>query len=196
MIAAQPDPRTIMPFTIDPDKTYTYADYAKLPEGAPYQLIGGKLVMIPAPGTFHQRISRRIWFELVKLVEDRELGEVFNAPTDVWFSDIDTYQPDIIFISKERSYIIGQKNIEGAPDLVIEILSPSTERYDLRDKKDVYEQKGVKEYWIVDPSDKCIEVYENSSDGFKLIKKSYREGKIYSKLLQDFFVNLSEVFEE
>jgi Uma2 family endonuclease len=128
-------------------------------------------------------------------VEDRGLGEVFYAPIDVCFSDIDTYQPDIIFISKKRSYIIGPKNIEGAPDLVIEILSPSTERYDLKDKKNVYEQKGVKEYWIVDPSDKCIEVYENSSDGFTLIERACCDGQIYSRLLQGFFVNLSEVFK-
>ncbi|HLC16333.1 MAG TPA: Uma2 family endonuclease [Thermodesulfovibrionia bacterium] len=195
MIATLTDPRTVMPFTIDPNKTYTYADYEKLPEGAPYQLIGGKLVMSPSPVTFHQRISRRIEFELVKFVEDRGLGEVFYAPIDVCLSDIDTYQPDIIFIAKERGYIIGQKNIEGAPDLVIEILSPSTECYDLRDKKAVYEKKGVKEYWIVDPSDKCIEVYENSGYGFKLIEKACCDGQIYSRLLHGFYVSLSEVFQ-
>ncbi len=175
-------------------KTYTYEDYAKLPEGAPYQLIGGELIMSPSPAPYHQIISRRIEFELLKFVEEKKLGEVIDAPIDVYFSETETYQPDIIFISKERLHIIGEKKIEGAPDLVIEILSESTAYYDLRHKKNVYEKTGVKEYWIVDPIEKSIEVYENTPKGFRLFMRIVEKGTISSKLLEGFSVELEKVF--
>src|SRR3989338_8169235 len=111
-------------------KPYTYADYEKLPEGAPYQLIGGELIMTPSPVPYHQIISRNIGFELLKVNEQKKLGEVIFAPMDVYLSETETYQPDIIFISKDRLNIIGEKKIEAAPDLVIEILSPGTAYYD------------------------------------------------------------------
>ena len=183
-----------MTTTLTTKKTYTYEDYAKLPEGAPYQLIGGELVMTPSPVPYHQIISRRIAFELLKFVEERKLGEVIYAPTDVYLSETETYQPDIIFISKERLHIIGEKKIEAAPDLVIEILSESTAYYDLRHKKRVYEASGVKEYWIVDPMEKGIEVYENINGEFKVFSQAIEKGRVNSKLLQGFGVELEKVF--
>jgi Uma2 family endonuclease len=175
-------------------KQYTYEDYAGLPEGAPYQLIGGELIMTPSPVPYHQIISRRIEFELLKFVEERKMGEVIYAPMDVYLSEVDTFQPDILFISKERLNIIGEKKIEAAPDLVIEILSESTAYYDLKYKKRVYESSGVKEYWIVDPMDKGIEVYENTDNGFKLYDSAISSGAIKSKLLEGFSVELEKVF--
>jgi Uma2 family endonuclease len=175
-------------------KQYTYEDYAKLPEGAPYQLIGGELVMTPSPVPYHQIILRRIGFELVKFVEERKYGEVIYAPMDVYLSETETYQPDIIFISNERVNIIGDKKIEAAPDLVIEILSESTAYYDLKHKKRVYEKSGVKEYWIVDPMEKSIEVYENTETGFKLFSNAIQTGKISSKLLEGLEIELEKVF--
>lgn len=175
-------------------RQYTYEDYARLPEGAPYQLIGGELIMTPSPVPYHQIISRKIEFELVKFVDDRRLGEVIDAPMDVYLSETETYQPDIIFISNERLNIIGEKKIEGAPDLVIEILSESTAYYDLRHKKRVYERTGVKEYWIVDPMEKSIEVYENVNGEFKIYSQAIEKGKVNSKLLEGFGVELEKVF--
>lgn len=175
-------------------KQYTYEDYEKLPEGAPYQLIGGELVMTPSPVPYHQIISRRIEFELVKFVEERKLGEVIDAPMDVYLSETETYQPDIIFISNERLNIIGDKKIEAAPDLVIEILSESTAYYDLKHKKRVYEKSGVKEYWIVDPMEKSIEVYENVNGEFKIFDQAMEKGRVNSKLLEGFGVELEKVF--
>jgi Uma2 family endonuclease len=183
-----------MATTLTPKKTYTYEDYAKLPEGAPYQLIGGELIMSPSPVPYHQIISGRIEFELMRFVMERNLGVVIDAPMDVYLSDTETYQPDIIFISKERLHIIGEKKIEGAPDLVIEVLSESTAYYDLRHKKNVYERTGVKEYWIVDPIEKSIEVYENTSEGFRLFMRVVEKGRINSRLLEGFSVNLEKVF--
>ncbi len=172
----------------------TYSDYEKLPEGAPCQLIGGKLVMTPAPVPYHQMVSRNIGFELLLFVRGKDLGEVLYAPIDVFLSDTETYQPDIIFISKERLDIIGEKKIEAAPDLVMEVLSPVTAYYDLRHKKNIYEQYGVKEYWIVDPIEKSIEVYENSGKEFKPVDKIREKGSINSRVLKDFAISVEKIF--
>ena len=174
-------------------KVYTYADYEKLPEGAPYQLIGGELIKEPSPVPYHQIVSIRIVFDLVKFVEGKNLGEVLHAPMDVYFSEKEVYQPDIMFISKERMNIIGEKNIEAAPDLIIEILSPSSAYYDLRHKMRVYEASGVKEYWVVDPIEKGIEVYQNIDGEFRLFNKALSSGLICSALLEGFGVELEKV---
>jgi Uma2 family endonuclease len=180
---------------IEKKKTYTYADYEKLPEGAPYQLIGGGLVMTPSPVPYHQMISMKLGFELLKFVEKGKLGVVLFAPIDVSLSETDTYQPDIIFISKDRLSIIGEKRIEGPPDLVIEILSPATAYYDLRIKKDTYEQSGVKEYWIVDPIQKTIEIFLNKKNKFELFSSAKGEGEVKSELLAGFSIGISGIFE-
>jgi Uma2 family endonuclease len=173
---------------------YTYHDYAQLPEGAPYQLIGGELIMTPSPVPYHQDISRNLEFLLLTYIKSQNLGKVYDAPIDVYLEEEETYQPDIIFISRDRLSIVGEKKIEGAPDLVIEILSPATAYYDLRKKKEVYEKHGVKEYWIVDPIEKIIEVFENKEKGFELYNQARVEGKVSSRLLENFSVDLKDIF--
>jgi len=183
-----------MAIAIPEKKRYTYEDYAKLPEGAPYQLIGGELIMTPAPTPYHQRISSKLGYFLCDFIFKRNLGEVFNAPIDVYFEETETYQPDIIFISKERLDIIKETKIEGAPDLVIEILSPATAYYDLRKKFKIYEKHGVKEYWIVDPEEKSIEIYQNQEGKFKLIQMAKEKDTVNSSLFKDFELNLEKIF--
>ncbi|MFN3739457.1 MAG: Uma2 family endonuclease [Thermodesulfovibrionales bacterium] len=184
-----------MPETITEKKIYTYKDYEKLPEGAPYQLIKGELIMSPSPIPYHQRISKRLEYILYEYAEkNKKLGEVFDAPIDVYLEETEVYQPDIIFISKERSHIIGEKKIEGAPDLVIEILSPSSAYYDLRHKMNMYAKHNVKEYWIVDPEERSIEVYENRDGKFELIEKKINNGPIHSRVIPDLEVSLEEIF--
>lgn len=175
-------------------KNYTYDDYSKLPEGAPYQLIGGQLVMTPSPVPYHQEISRNLEFKILAFVEKNRLGHIYNAPLDVYFSDTDVFQPDIIFIRKEREEIIGVTKIEGSPDIVIEILSPSTAYYDLKNKFRTYETYGVNEYWIVDPGLKRIEVYENRNNRFKMYDEAEADGSISSRVLEGFNVALDEIF--
>src|SRR3989337_1870150 len=174
-------------------RVYAYADDEKLPEGAPYQLIGGDLVKEPAPVPYHQILSKRLALELANFIENNGLGEVLYAPMDVYFSEKEVYQPDIMFISQERMNIIGDKNIEAAPDLIIEILSPSSAYYDLRHKMRVYETSGVKEYWVVDPIEKGIEVYQNINGEFRLFNKACQRGVIHSALLERFAVELEKV---
>jgi Uma2 family endonuclease len=176
-------------------KKYTFEDYAKLPEGSPYQLIGGDLIMIPASTPSHQRISRKIWFFLLQHVEKNDLGEVFDSPIDVYFGDEDTFQPDLIFISRERSSnLVGETKIEGAPDLIIEIPSPSTTYYDFGRKFKVYEKAGVKEFWIVHPERKRIEVYQNRENRLQLIREVEETGIVKSVLLKGFEFEIEKVF--
>lgn len=176
-------------------RIYTYKDYEAFPEGAPYQLIGGELIITPSTAPYHQRISKRLEYILYEYAEKKkQLGEVFYAPVDVYLEETEVYQPDIIFISKERASIIEEKKINGAPDLVIEILSPSSAYYDLRHKMKVYAKHGVKEYWIVDPDERSIEIYENINNHFFLVKKGFEQDKLNSKLIPGLEISLKDVF--
>lgn len=175
-------------------KKYTYKDYADLQEGAPYQLIEGELVMSPSPTVYHQQILGNVFSILRNIARKNNLGLVLPAPMDVYFDEHETYQPDIIFVSKERKNIIGEKKINGAPDLVIEILSEASAYYDLKHKKNIYEKYGVKEYWIADPMDKSIEVFENKNGTFNLYHKSKIKGIVKSKIFKKAEVNLENIF--
>ncbi|HBI24855.1 MAG TPA: restriction endonuclease, partial [Nitrospiraceae bacterium] len=119
-------------------KKYTYEDYLKTPDDVRYELIEGELLMTPSPVPRHQRISRKIEFILEEFVTNNDLGEIFYAPCDVHLDNENVVQPDILFISKERLNIIGEKNIQAAPDLAIEILSESSAYRDLVQKKKLY----------------------------------------------------------
>jgi Uma2 family endonuclease len=183
----QPAPKT--------GRHFTYEDYAELPEGAPYQLIDGELIMTPAAVPYHQVVSKRLLVALWEFAEkDRELGTVLASPIDVRLDDVNVFQPDIIFISKKSAGIIGPKNIEVAPDLVIEILSPSTAYYDLKQKKGVYAKSGVTEYWVVDPIEKSVEVYANAGGRFTLDNRAESGETARSRLLEGFAVALEKIF--
>ncbi|HWR43047.1 Uma2 family endonuclease [Sporomusa sp.] len=186
----------IMPYSLPDKKIYTYEDYAKLPEGAGYQLVGGEIIVTPAPGRRHQRLVLR----LVKLFDDyvecKNLGEVAVAPRDVYLGPHETYQPDILFIAKDRIDISAEDKVNGAPDLIVEILSPSTAYYDLRKKYRVYEKYGVKEYWIVDPEEKSIEIYNLTDGQFHLTVRQVDAGETASSLLPGFTVHLDILFKD
>jgi Uma2 family endonuclease len=142
-----------------PQGRWTYADYAALPDdGRRYELIDGVLYMAPAPGTNHQGVNALLTTYLTLHVQLVGLGRVFAAPTDVELDPGTVLQPDVIVILKANLSIITPSRIIGAPDLVIEIASPSTAGYDRREKQDAYARAGVTEYWIADPSAQTIEV--------------------------------------
>jgi Uma2 family endonuclease len=122
------------------------------------------------------------------------MGKVYFAPLDAYLSDTETYQPDLMFITNERLDIIKEKNIRGAPDLVMEVLSPGTAYYDRRHKKEVYAEHGVGEYWIVDPMERSIEVYANRDGGFEQVAFSKQKGRVGSRLFSELSVSLAEVF--
>lgn len=141
-----------------PTGRLTYSDYCRLPPGQRYELIEGDISMPPSPSTVHQRISRRLEMALVAWAEGGGFGEVFDAPYDVVLSDRNVVQPDILYVSRERSSIVTATNVRGAPDLVIEVLSPSQEDWDRVIKRTVYAGYGVREYWLVDPTFRTVEV--------------------------------------
>ncbi len=177
-------------------KLYTYDDYAALtpPDSAQFQLIEGELVEMPSPTVRHQRVQRKLGTALVNFIEANQLGELFYAPMDVYLSPTNTYQPDILFISNERRNIISDKRIDGAPDLVVEILSPDTAYYDLKKKRRNYEAFGVGELWFVDPNDETIEIYASPDGKFQLIVDAQAKGIVSSRLLTHFSIMLEQIF--
>lgn len=129
-------------------------------DGRLYEAIGGDLYVTPAPKPRHGRIAVNLLHALLRLLEEPGHGLLFTAPTGVEFPDTEEgVQPDILFIAKERLDIIGENWISGAPDLVIEILSPSTAKRDRTLKLNLYQRQGVAEYWIVDPETETVEVW-------------------------------------
>ena len=178
-------------------KHYTYTDYVQLPDdGKRYEIIGGELFMTPTPIPLHQRVSRELEFLLLEFVKAHQLGEVYDAPIDVVFNEENVVQPDILFISSENLKIITEKNIQGAPDLIIEILSPATAYNDLVNKKELYAQFGVREYWIVDPQKQWVEIYRLVKEEYQLHRKAVGTGTVASGVLNGFQVNLSSLFSE
>jgi Uma2 family endonuclease len=150
---------------------YTYEDYRTLPEDMSrrYELLHGELYMVPAPTTRHQRILGNLYFELRTHAESRKLGEVLLAPVDVILghgSAREVAQPDMIFIAHARREIVKPHGIEGAPDLVVEVLSPGTAERDRGYKRTLYARHDVREYWIVDPDARTVEVNTPGPDGY------------------------------
>ena len=170
-----------------------YEDYATIPDdGRRHEIIDGEHYVNPAPNLSHQTILARIAVALFQHVETHRLGHVWFAPVDVCLTDHDIVQPDAIFISNAGATIIGDKNIQGAPDLVIEVLSESNRRYDVRIKYELYERAGVREYWIVDPDELAVRVFRREGGTFQRIEIG---DAITTPLLPGLTLPLSAIFE-
>jgi Uma2 family endonuclease len=144
----------------------TYDDYAQFPDdGLRHEIIEGEHYVSPSPATRHQRILLKLSHLIQSYLDTHSVGEIFFAPFDVLLSEFNVLVPDLVYISKERSGQITSKNLHGAPDLVVEILSPSTQSKDKRLKRDVYERSGVDEYWIIDPDQDVVDVYRRHDPG-------------------------------
>lgn len=175
---------------------FTYQDYLHMPEDRRYELVEGEFFMVPSPNEPHQRISAEIEYLLQSYVKKRRTGFVYDAPFDVVLSDEDVVQPDIIYVSKERRNIITHNNIQGAPDLVIEILSPKISYRDREIKRKLYYKYGVKEYWIVDPVKQTIEVLSRDVAGYKKTGMYTVDTPLSSPLFSDLSIDLKSVFYE
>jgi Uma2 family endonuclease len=149
-----------------PVRGWTYEEFARLPDdGNRYEVIAGELYVTPAPGSLHQKVSARFFTELrVFATNQHRLGEVLYAPLDVILADGDYVQPDIVFLRKEREHLYTERGIAGPPDLVVEVLSPSTARQDRGIKRERYARYGVPEYWIIDLDRHWVEVYRLQED--------------------------------
>jgi Uma2 family endonuclease len=179
-----------------PQGEWTYEDWLKLPDdGYRCEVIDGVLYMSPPPTTRHQRVSIRIVGRLLEFLRAQPAGETLYAPVGVRLPNQPIpFEPDIVFVRAERLGIIGEEYIEGTPDLVMEILSPSNWLYDRREKLQVYQEAGVPEYWIVDPRAMTIEVYF-LEQGTYLLAGQYRTGEVApSRMLAGFEVPVDAVF--
>ncbi len=177
----------------NPQIKFTYSDYLLLPEQDSRELIGGDFYMVPSPGSRHQRISRDLGGLLWDFVRRNGLGEVLWAPMDVVLDDGNVVQPDILFVSSERRAIITDSYIAGAPDLVVEILSPSTADRDRRLKMSIYARFGVAEYWIVDPDEASIQVMRLEADGYATAG-THTSGAVSSPIIPGLQIDVNQVF--
>ena len=172
----------------------TYADYLKTSDESRYELLNGELVMAPAPLLYHQFILRKLLNAMSEHVDEQKLGELFCSPADVVLSDTDVVQPDILYISSQRSHILKPESVQGAPDLVVEILSPSTAELDRTAKLELYAKHGVREYWIVDPDARTIMVLLRGKNRFEVGGIYGEDQSLTSPTLDGFSIALEEVF--
>ena len=181
--------------TAQPVAKFTYEDYRATREDERYELLGGDLIMVPAPNIKHQRVQGRLYYKLTQFIRDHELGELLLAPCDVVLSDTDVVQPDLLFVAREREHLLsGGENVQGAPDLLIEILSPSTADRDRGIKHELYDRHGVTEYWLVDPMAEIVAIHHRQAGRLALSRTFGRRDTLRSPLLVDLALHLDDVF--
>jgi Uma2 family endonuclease len=178
------------------DTRLTYEDFCLLPDdGKRREIIEGELFVTPSPQTPHQRAVMRLSVHLWQFVDSHKLGEIFGAPFDVVFSEFDVVEPDLLYISNTRANVLTKKNVQGAPDLVVEILSKSTARVDRSIKRKLYGKFGVQEYWIIDPQGPAAEIFRRSAEGLDLVEKLTAADALTSPMLPGFSMPLSNLTE-
>jgi Uma2 family endonuclease len=178
-------------------EVFTYEDYLQLPDnGKRYEIIDGELYMSPAPTTGHQRVVGNFFGTIWHFLQQNPLGEVFAAPADVIFSEINVFQPDVVFLSKQKLDILTRENIQGAPDLVIEVLSPGTENRDRTIKLKAYSKFGVQEYWMANEKKEAAEVWRRKGQklGFHALLDSTQT--LTTPLLPGLEIALEKIFKK
>lgn len=169
-----------------------YEHYVCFPDdGKRHEIIDGDHYVNPAPSTYHQTVSRRLLFQLYTQIELKKLGVVYNAPVDLQLSDHDIVQPDLVVVLDDSMQIITPTKIKGVPQLIVEILSPSTDVNDRTLKKRLYEQSGTSEYWIVDPLDHVLEQWV-LEDGV-YVERTH-DADVPRTIVDDVRVNLADVW--
>ena len=172
----------------------TYQDYLDTPGDERYELLDGELILVGSPNMAHQDVVTNLGTPLSVFVREGDLGKLYFAPTDVILSDSEVVQPDLLFISKEREHIRTSANIQGAPDFIVEILSPSSAQRDWGRKRDLYARHQVKEYWIVDPANRIVYVML-LRDRVLDLDATYGEGDtVNSATLEGFSVDVGDLF--
>lgn len=177
---------------------FTYEDYLCFPDdGKRHELIDGEHYVTPAPVTKHQRILANLHRLIGTFVHEQDLGVVFFAPTDVVLSELDVVQPDFLFISSSRLDIVTEANIQGVPDLMVEILSEGNRKTDEVIKRKLYERHQVKEYWLIDPVLETVKRFKLQKNTFTTpdLLSLEANNTLTSELIPDFPLRLSDLFE-
>lgn len=188
-----------MPTTALSDKRLTYDDFVLFPDdGKRHELIDGVHYVTPSPIYQHQRLLGRLYLAIGGFLEHHpELGEALLSPFDTVFSPWDVVEPDLLFVASDQPEIVTDKNIQGAPALVVEILSPSTRKRDEGIKRHLFDRGGVREYWLIDPKSDTVTVYRRGSDGSfpRVSQLGKKENAILSTpLLPGFSLSIAKLF--
>ncbi len=174
-------------------RTYTYDDLAHTPDdGQRYEIIGGELIVSPAPLLNHQAVAGTLFMWLRLFVSTHRLGEVYGAPTDVRLTPYNTVQPDMLFIAQGRLDIRRRAYVDGAPDLVVEVLSDRTRRVDLVQKRALYAMAGVPEYWIADIDARSLTMLTLVEGQYQMIEQD--EDVARSLIVPGFEIAVADVF--
>ncbi len=172
----------------------TYQDHANTPDEERYELLDGELIRMTAPAEIHQRIATVLGWKVAQFVSENGFGRVYVAPFDVVLSDTDVVEPDLLFVSNERAHVVTAANVQGAPDLVVEILSPSSVERDRKFKRALYARHGVREYWIVDTEARTVAVLLLRNGEFETAG-TYGEGEtLTSPTLPGFALEVADLF--
>jgi Uma2 family endonuclease len=187
-----------MPSSTQPHRL-TYDDFLLFPaDGKRHELIAGEHFVTPSPNMRHQDLLGRLYTAIANhLATRRHLGRVFLSPFDVIFTKFDVVEPDLLFIAGDQLEILTKQNVQGAPALVVEILSPGTRRKDEQLKRQLFERGGVREYWIVDPDRNSIRVFcQDAAGRLPLVHDLKQHESLTTPLLPDFTLELDGFFAE
>jgi Uma2 family endonuclease len=178
----------------------TYDDFVLFPDdGKRHELIDGEHYVTPSPNNRHQRVSFNLTMLIGGWLETHPIGRLYYAPFDVVFSRFDVVEPDLLYMSKERAVeVLTDANVQGAPELVIEIGSPGTRKRDETIKRTLYERAGVQEYWIVDPDIDVVRIYRRAGKRFAPpVARSRESGDVITtSLLPGLELPLARIFRE
>ena len=175
----------------------TAAEFFGLPEGPPFfQLIDGDLYMSPSPRRYHQKLALRLGHILQTYLDAHPIGELYLAPSDVIFTADTILNPDLYYVSAARAGILTDQGADGAPDLVIEILAPSTARLDLGLKREIYAASGVQEMWAVSPSTGTIDIYRFAENSAEPAAVLCAEDALTSPLFPGFSATIASIFRK
>ena len=176
---------------------FTIHDYRQMPEdGHLYQVIEGELHMSPSPTRFHQHLVGQIYYIFRRFLDHQPIGKVYLSPLDTFLNAINVFQPEVFYVSTENAAILTDAGAEGAPDLVVEVLSPSTRKHDLGAKRLIYARAGVKELWIVDPITLTLQVYRLQINPQLPEATHDATAHFTSPLLPGLTLSAAEIFEQ
>ena len=172
-------------------KRLTYEDYVRLtpPDSGNYELHDGQIIFMASPTPFHQDLAGELYSDMKAFAKTNQLGKVYIAPLDTIFDKFNTLQPDVLFISKERLNLIGQKKIEAAPDLVVEVLSSGNTPKEMIRKKFIYESFEVREYWLINLEKESFTQYSLKDEEFVSQVFSF-DDEVVSEALTGFKIRL------
>ncbi len=191
-------PGTDRPSPPPPGVKLTYDDFLLFPDdGLRHELIDGEHYVTPSPNIRHQRISGNLYSAIRAYLREHPIGEIFYAPLDVVLSNFDVVEPDLLYVSQERSHdVLTPMHVRGVPNFVVEIGSKSTSRRDETIKRQLYERSGVDDYWTVDPATDTVRIYRHTSDRFAPAIELRRDAghALTTPLLPGFAIELTDVF--